>query len=79
MCARVDSLCHNIAMSQSGGEKEVIVGLLSYRDGAMWEEERAEWRRARAGGKEKNSHETRRRQQAEVLSECPRLVNFLDV
>lgn len=53
VCARVDSLCHYIAMSQSGGEKEVIVGLLSYRDGAMWEEESAEWRRARGGKREK--------------------------
>lgn len=72
----MDSLCHYIAMSQSGREKEVIVGLLSYRDGAMWEEERAEWRRARGGGKEKNSNETRRRRQAEALSECPHMVNF---
>lgn len=32
-------------------EKEVIVGLLSYRAGALWEEEeRAEWRRREGGG-----------------------------
>lgn len=66
--AAVDSLCHYIAMSQSGGEKEVIVGLLSYRDGAMWEEERAEWSGdEREGEKEKNSNETRRRWRAEAL------------
>lgn len=28
------------------------------------------------GGKEKNSNETRRRRQAEALSECPHMVNF---
>lgn len=56
-------------------EKEVIVGLLSYRDGAMWEEERAEWRQ-RERARERNSNQTRRRRRAEALSECPRMVNL---